>query len=117
MKNFSGCCRIEIDRGKIEDAKGFLSRRKETLEQRGALFALLGNEVRLRIVTLFLRYERLCVCDLADILEMRQSPISQHLRKLKDGGVLQSKREGVTVYYFIAPQLKEKMENILKDLL
>ena len=117
MKNFSGCCRLEIDVRKIEDAKEFLSRRKEMLEQRSALFALLGNEVRLRIVTLFLRYERLCVCDLADILEMRQSPVSQHLRKLKDGGLLQSQREGVTVYYFVAPRLKEQLESFIKDLL
>ena len=113
MKNFSGCSRIEVDVAKIENAKAFLSQQKENLEQRSALFALLGNTVRLQIVTLFLRYERLCVCDLADILQMRQSPISQHLRKLKDGGVLQSKREGVTVYYFIAPQLKEQIEDLL----
>ena len=117
MKNFGGCCRPEIDLGKIEDAKEFLLGRKETLEQRSALFALLGNEVRLRIVTLFLRYERLCVCDLADILDMRQSPVSQHLRKLKDGGLLQSQREGVTVYYSIAPKLKEQLETFIKDLL
>ena len=117
MKNFSGCCRLEVDVEQIENAKVFLSQREEKIEHSSTLFALLGNAVRLRIVTLFLRYERLCVCDLADILEMRQSPISQHLRKLKDGGVLQSIREGVTVYYFIAPKLKEKMEITLKDLL
>ena len=113
MKNFSGCSRVEIDVAKIESAQAFLSQQKENLERRSALFALLGNAIRLQIVTLFLRYERLCVCDLADILQMRQSPVSQHLRKLKDGGVLQSKREGVTVYYFIAPQLKEQIKDLL----
>ena len=46
-------------------------------------------------------FNNLCVCDLSEILEVNQSAISQHLRKLKDGGILNKKREGLTIFYFI----------------
>ncbi|HIE36504.1 MAG TPA: ArsR family transcriptional regulator, partial [Candidatus Omnitrophica bacterium] len=40
-----------------------------------------SKDFAIKIVRLFLCYEKMCVCDLADVLEMKQSPISQHLRK------------------------------------
>jgi len=56
----------------------------------------------------------MCVCDLADVLQMKQSPISQHLRKLKDGGVLQNKRDGMTIFYFVNENIKESLIKIIE---
>lgn len=113
MNEITGCCRIDINEDLIAQAKGTLSDKHDDLNQEAKLFSLLGNEVRLKIIALFLEYERMCVCDLADVLEMKQSPISQHLRKLKDGGLLDNVREGMTIFYFIAEPMKEKLERIL----
>jgi len=54
----------------------------------------------------------LCVCDLADILEMTIPAVSQHLRKLKDGNILQTRRNGQTIYY----SLKKEHLEIIKPL-
>ncbi|MBC8322207.1 MAG: helix-turn-helix transcriptional regulator, partial [Candidatus Marinimicrobia bacterium] len=41
----------------------------------------------------------LCVCDLADILEMDVSAISHQLKNLKEKGFLKKRRDGLTIYY------------------
>jgi len=114
MKDENSCCRISVDSNLIEDAKVCLNKNEVNLLVQAKIFSLLGNDVRLKIVRLFLEFERMCVCDLADILEMNQSPISQHLRKLKDGGLLLNKREGMTIFYFINPKEKEKLNHLIK---
>ena len=112
-KEFS-CCRVEVDYDLIKSAKTSLKEDNFLLEKKAKLFALLGNLVRLKMVQLFLRYEKMCVCDLSDVLEMNQSPISQHLRKLKDGGILSSKRDGMTIFYSVTPDIKEDLIRIIK---
>jgi len=111
----TSCCRLEVDTNLIEDAKARLEHYETYIEDQAKIFSLLGNEVRLKITTLFLEFERMCVCDLSDVLEMNQSPISQHLRKLKDGGVLVNKREGMTIFYSISPHKLEYLKMLLKD--
>ena len=111
----TSCCRLEVDTDLIKDAKARLERYERYIEDQSKIFSLLGNAVRLKITTLFLEFERMCVCDLSDVLEMNQSPISQHLRKLKDGGVLVSKREGMTIFYSIAPNKLEYLRLLLRQ--
>ena len=43
-----------------------------------------------------------CVCDLAELLEMTQSAISHQLRILKQMKLVKNRREGKTVYYSLA---------------
>ena len=114
MVNFQACKRASVDTIMIESAQDMLGALKDQTENKVKVFALLGNEVRLKIVTLLLNIDRLCVCDISDILEMNQSPVSQHLRKLKDAGLLENVREGMTVYYSIAPRHKSMLTNIVQ---
>ncbi len=114
MNDTESCCRLSVDEELIIKGKTLLQTEQERLEAKAKLFSLLGSEVRLKIVKLFLSYERMCVCDLSDVLEMKQSPISQHLRKLKDGGLLLSKREGMTIFYSINPTAKVELMQIVE---
>lgn len=114
MSNDTNCCRIDVDESLLQRAKLTLSKRRELITHKAKIFSLIGNEVRLKIMFLFLEYERMCVCDLADVLEMKQSPISQHLRKLKDAGLLENKREGMTIFYFIPQDLKVELAQLIK---
>jgi len=114
LSETENCCRIDINDTLIANAITLLEEEKSLLEKKSKLFALLGNEVRLSIIRLFLDYEKMCVCDLSDVLKMKQSPISQHLRKLKDGGVLVSQRDGMTIFYAIVPSIKEVVTKIIK---
>ena len=107
------CIRENVDRELLDECIEHLEENSKVILEKSKIYALLGNEVRMKIVNIFLNYGRLCVCDLSDILKMNQSPISQHLRKLKDGGLLENKREGMTIFYFIAPDKRAQLEGIL----
>jgi DNA-binding transcriptional ArsR family regulator len=41
----------------------------------------------------------MCVCDLAEVLGMTESAVSQHLRKLKDKNLVKTRRAGQTIFY------------------
>jgi ArsR family transcriptional regulator len=71
-----------------------------------ALYRLLGDEVRLRLLRL-LALERLNVTELTGILGIAQSGVSRHLGLLKDGGLLSEEREAGFTYYRIAPDVSE----------
>ena len=115
MVNFQACKHVSVDTILIESAQDMLEAVQEETERKVKVFSLLGNEVRLKIVTLLLNVERLCVCDMSDILEMNQSPISQHLRKLKDAGLLENAREGMTVYYAVAPLHRGMLTALIEE--
>ena len=114
MDQTESCCRKSVDMIMIESAQDMLSTQQTMLDEKAKLFSLLGNEVRLKIMYLFLHVERVCVCDLSDILHMNQSPISQHLRKLKDAGLLESKLEGMTIFYAIPSDKKALVNHTIK---
>jgi DNA-binding transcriptional ArsR family regulator len=74
--------------------------REKVLEVAGLseVFKVLGDETRTKIIYL-LSEEELCVCDLAEILEMSLPAISHHLRLLKAMRLVKYRREGKQVYY------------------
>lgn len=74
--------------------------REKALEVSGLseIFKVLGDETRTKIIYL-LAQQRLCVCDLAAVLEMSLPAISHHLRLLKALRLVKYAREGKMVYY------------------
>ncbi len=65
------------------------------------LFKVFGDSTRIRI--LFVLFEaEVCVCDLAKVLNMTQSAISHQLRILKANKLVNSRREGKSVFYSLA---------------
>ncbi len=58
-----------------------------------------GNLQRMNILYLLHAHREMCVCDLAEVLSLTDSAVSQHLRKLKDKYIVQSRRAGQTIYY------------------
>jgi ubiquinone/menaquinone biosynthesis C-methylase UbiE/DNA-binding transcriptional ArsR family regulator len=71
-----------------------------------ALFRLLGDEVRLRLLRV-LHAERLNVTELTSILGIAQSGVSRHLGLLKDAGLVTEQREGGFTYFRPAPPLSD----------
>jgi SAM-dependent methyltransferase len=71
-----------------------------------ALFRLLGDDVRLRVLRL-LDAERLNVSELTGILGIAQSGVSRHLGLLKDAGLVVEDREGGFSFYRVAPAVRE----------
>lgn len=72
-----------------------------TLYQIAELFKVFGDPTRIRILCA-LSASELCVCDIAESLEMTQSAISHQLRILKQMHLVKFRREGKTVFYSLA---------------
>lgn len=64
--------------------------------------ALLAGESRLKILALLRAAGELCVCDLATVLEMTPAAVSQHLSRLRNGGMVVPRRDGMMIYYRLA---------------
>ncbi len=65
----------------------------------GALFRLLGDPTRIRILFALLEAEELCVSDLADAVDTTETKVSQALRLLRGSGVVRNRRDGRNVHY------------------
>ena len=93
------CIRIFADEGQIKECRTKLKLISPSLISLAKVLDLASNEVRLKILYLLEEEVELCPCDISDILGMSIPAVSQHLRKLKDGDIIQSRREAQTIYY------------------
>ncbi|MCH7667278.1 MAG: winged helix-turn-helix transcriptional regulator [Acidobacteria bacterium] len=57
------------------------------------------DPTRFKLVYLLYQHDQLCVCDLANILGVTSSAVSQHLRKLKDMDLVTAFRQKQTMFY------------------
>ena len=78
--------------------------KRNLTEQKGLqtladLLGVAGNPQRLKILYLLHAHKEMCVCDLTEVLELTDSAVSQHLRKLKDKNIVKTRRESQTIYY------------------
>jgi DNA-binding transcriptional ArsR family regulator len=78
------------------------------------VFAALGDEQRQRILLTFERGERLNVTQLAEASTLSRPTVSHHLKVLREAGVLESRKEGKEVFYWIA---KMDLQNVLGQVL
>lgn len=65
------------------------------------LFKVLGDYTRVNILFTLQKGE-MCVCDIAEVLNMTQSAISHQLRVLKQARLVKYRREGKTVFYSVS---------------
>ncbi|OEH94467.1 ArsR/SmtB family transcription factor [Bacillus solimangrovi] len=90
---------------------------EQQLVNTAQVLKLLGDKTRLAMVGLLLEDE-FCVCEFVEIFQMSQPSISQHLRKLKDSGLIQEKRKKQWVIYSLNNQSEHyaMVKDILKYL-
>lgn len=80
------------------------------VENASKIFSLFGDVNRMKIL-LALTEGELCVYHISEIIDLKQSATSQHLRKLKDSNLVKSRKEGNQVLYSIAD---EHVDEIIK---
>lgn len=74
---------------------------EEELYDLAELFKVFGDSTRIRI--LFVLFEaEVCVCDLAEALQMTQSAVSHQLKILKQAKLVKNRREGKSMFYSLA---------------
>ena len=77
------------------------------MKEAAELFKILSVDKRIEIVEL-LKKEAMSVNALAEILEITQSAVSQHLRVLKGAGLVDDERQGYWIYYSLNEDVLEK---------
>lgn len=64
-----------------------------------AVFKVLANDSRLRLLHALVRADELCVTDIAASVGMKPQAVSNQLQRLSDLGILASRREGNSIHY------------------
>jgi len=70
-----------------------------TAERMAAVFKVLADPSRCRLVAALIEAGEICVCDLAATVGMSESSVSHHLRVLRTSGLARARREGRMVFY------------------
>ena len=87
-----------------------------TDEQLSSYCKALGHPMRLRILRILIARQS-CLCgDLVDQLPLAQSTISQHLKVLKQAGLVIGEIDGPRRCYCIAPQALAQLKEAIADL-
>lgn len=89
---------------------------RERLSALAELFKVFGDCTRIRILFALSEAE-VCVCDLAQALDMTPSAISHQLRILKNSRLVRSRREGKSVFYSLSDDhvrtvIRQGMEHV-----
>ncbi len=108
------CIRLYADPVQIKTCNEKVENSGEAFSKMASVLALAGNEVRLKILYLLEEEKELCPCDLSDILDMSIPAISQHLRKMKDGGIIQNRKAGQTIFYSLKPEHLKMLRSLFK---
>lgn len=83
----------------------------------------LAHPTRLKILEQLKNEDELCVCHIYEDLDLEQSNVSQHLKVLRDQGILISRKDGLKVMYRIRHRevldiidlVKHALHNQLKE--
>jgi DNA-binding transcriptional ArsR family regulator len=66
-----------------------------------AIFKVLDNDTRLRLLHALIREGELCVNELSEIVDMKPQAVSNQLHKLVNRKIVQFRRDGNRIYYHI----------------
>lgn len=82
--------------------------------EKSELFKLLADKTRYNIFIKLLDFDRLCVCEIEELLGLKQANTSKHLKKFKELDIVETVREGNTIYYRFTEEFLSKNENLIK---
>ena len=101
MSNEIECCeQTHVHTEKVKEINDHMPDEEE-LYDLAELFKVFGDSTRIRILYVLFESE-MCVCDIATALNMNQSAISHQLKILKQAKLVKNRREGKSVFYFLA---------------
>ena len=92
---------LDLDKGEAIRAARLDQKAAERLARRAKL---LGDPTRLMLAAALAETDELCVCDLGWIAERAENLISHHLKALRAGGLVTSRRDGKMVLYALTDE-------------
>lgn len=81
------------------------------LDNLSILFKILGDPTRIKIIWV-LKNTEMCVCDIANVLNMTKSSISHQLSILRENGIVKYRKSGKEVYYTLDDEHINKLYDI-----
>ena len=111
----NACIRVLADPVQIRQCKNEIRAKQSAFGKLSGVLSLTGNEARLKILYLLDSEKELCPCDLSDMLQMSIPAISQHLRKMKDGGLIEARKVGQTIFYSICADHLKTLKPFFKQ--
>lgn len=95
------CCKEEVVHNDLVGSIKEVLPDENTLFSLSELFRVFGDSTRIKILYVLFEKE-VCVCDIANILNMTVSAVSHQLRVLKSAHLVRFRRDGKTCYYSLA---------------
>lgn len=80
------------------------------------LFKALGNDTRLKIISL-LKKESLCACKILEDIDLSQSTVSHHMKVLADSGIIECTKKGKWHHYSLNVETINFLELFFKNLI
>jgi ArsR family transcriptional regulator, arsenate/arsenite/antimonite-responsive transcriptional repressor len=79
------------------------------------VFKALADRHRVKILNRLLQADgdAVCVCDLEDLLELKQSTVSYHLKQLLDAGIVEREKRGSFAYFSLTDGALERVSALL----
>ena len=88
----------------------------EVVERSADQAKALGDPTRLAVAAILADADELCVCDLSWVLERAENLVSHHLRLLRSGGLVESRRDGKMVMYSLTERGRSLLGATLGEL-
>jgi len=83
------------------------------IENTARIFRALSVEKRVEIVKILAK-RSLCVGALSNLIGISPGAVSQHMRVLRDAGIVESDRRGYFVHYNLTPGIEKQLTSIVK---
>ena len=87
---------------------------EDTLNKLAEFFKIVGDTTRVKIL-FALDQNEMCVCDIANVLNMSKSSISHQLGTLRRSGIVKCRKQGKEVYYMLDDDHVSKVFEIAKE--
>lgn len=111
MKIPQACCPPPNDAADLRPIEGDAAD-----EELASLSKALGHPVRVKILRILIA-RNACICsDIVDELPLAQSTVSQHLKVLKDAGLIRGEVDGPRVCYCIEPRTLRRLRALVSSL-
>lgn len=105
------CCPPPREAADLRPVEG-----EEADQELAALAKALGHPARVQILRLLVEREA-CICgDIVEVLPLAQSTVSQHLKVLKEAGLIRGSVEGPRVCYCIEPRTLRRLKALVGGL-
>jgi len=88
----------------------------EEQNELASLFRAISHPARIAIIQYLLSVDT-CICgDIVNVLPLAQPTVSQHLKELKNVGIIKGTVEGTSICYCLNPNIVKKMEDYFKGI-